>query len=186
MVTKRDLTAALLTEVTSSIVSPILLTDLSFPSASLRLWSGYGDLTFDGDVYTGSGEYGGISPIEETAKTKAAGVNLTLTGIPLSIISLALTEDYQGREAKVYLGALDSSGVLVVDPFLVFQGYMDTMDMTESGETANFSLAVENKLIALERPNRHLWTSARQKLDYPTDKGFDLVTELQDKEVKWK
>ena len=34
----------------------------------------------------------------------ARGATLTLSGVPSDVISLALTEKYQGRQAKLYFG----------------------------------------------------------------------------------
>ena len=180
----RSLTGGLTTEVTASSLTPIFLMEASF-STPLRLWTGIGDLVWDSKTWTGSGDLVGISTIEETAQLKAPAVTFTLSGIPSSLISLALTEDYQGRDCKVYLAALTSSGAVVSDPYLIFQGLMDVMEMTEDGSNALFKLTVENQLVALERSNVHYYTSQRQKLDYSADEGFDLVVSLQDKEVVW-
>ena len=58
-----------------------------------------------------------ISPVEETVEVAARGVNLVRTVIDSSLVSVALTENYQGRSAQVYLGVL-SSGAVVSNPFL--------------------------------------------------------------------
>jgi hypothetical protein len=47
------------------------------------------------------------------------------------------------------------------------------------------TVAIENKLVTLQRPNIRRYTSANHKLRHPTDTFFDFVQALQDKEIAW-
>ena len=181
----RGMTAAMDTAMTAVVKHPILLVKFIFDSADLNLWSGVGEITFNGDVYTGTGALGGISAVEETEQTKAAGLVFSITGIPSSFISTALGEDYQGRTAKLWFGAMDAAGGLVVDPELLFVGRMDVMTIDEDGETATIKVSVENLLVALESTSERRYTPEDQKLDFPDDTGFDQVVALQDVTVTW-
>ena len=71
--------------------------ELAFDSGTTRLWNGYGDLTVASNTYTGSGDLMSISAIEENSEISAKGLNLVLSGILSSLLSLALTENYQNR-----------------------------------------------------------------------------------------
>src|SRR3990167_4009783 len=125
----RTLSAAMVTEVTAAQLKPIFLVDLVFDTDPLYAWSGYGTLSWNGNDYVSAGELLQISAIEETAEIKAAGIQLVLSGVPSSLLSVALGEDYQGRTARLYIGALDASTppAVVVDPASVFVGRMDVM-----------------------------------------------------------
>jgi len=180
----RNLTTAVSNELAASELQPFFAVKLNFDGGDLRLWTGYGDITVASETYTGGGQILGISPIEETVEIAARGVNLTLNGIDSSIVSLALTENYQTRSAKIYLGVI-SSGAVVADPYLVFDGRMDVMTIEDSGETATISMSAESRLIDLERPRLRRYTSDDQKLDHPSDTGLDFVSGLQEKEIAW-
>ena len=104
----RDLTAGAIFEVTNDALTPILLVKLNFDGGALTLWNGVGDLVYSGDTYTGAGDLGGVSTWVETEEIRATGLTFSLSAIPASIISSALTENYQGRSAKVYLGFLNN------------------------------------------------------------------------------
>lgn len=174
------------TEVTAAELSPIILVQAEFDSGDTNLWSGYGNIVFDGDNYTGAGNLLQISSIEETEDIEARGVTITVSGIPSSLISIALSENYQDRPIKIWFGALnESTGALISDPELMFRGRMDTMQITEDGETALIAVRAENNLIALKRPRERRYTSDDQKLDYSTDTFFDQVPALQDDEIVW-
>ncbi len=101
------------------------------------------------------------------------------------MVAIAKDHEYQGRPITVLLGAFDSSGDLVADPTVIFAGFMDTMTIAESGQTSTIAIACENKLIAFERAKERRYTAEDQKIDHPTDKGFEFVTAIVEKEIIW-
>lgn len=180
----RNLTSDVQTQLSASELEPFFAIKLNFDSGALRLWTGYGEITVASETYTGGGQLLNVSPVEETVEVAARGVTLSLNGIDASLITYALTENYQTRSAKVYLGVL-SSGAVVADPYLVFDGRMDVMTIDDNGETANIAMTAESRLIDLERPKLRRYTSDDQKLNHPNDTGFDFVASLQEKEIAW-
>ena len=185
----RALSSAMQAVSTADVVRPIFLVRMVFDSGEtpneLNLWSGVGDLTYDSETYTGVGDLLGISPVTETSDMQASGINVTLTGVKSSLVVIAKDHEYQGRPITVMLGAFDASGDLVADPTVIFAGFMDTMTISESGETSTISIACENKLIAFERAKVRRYTAEDQKIDHPTDKGFEFVTAIVEKEIIW-
>jgi len=83
---------------------PVVLLTGNFESSTLRLWSGYDTLTYDGEEFVGAGNLIGISPLTETSEIRANGVTVSLSGISSSIISLALSENLNGRTITIDLG----------------------------------------------------------------------------------
>lgn len=180
-VSTRNITSALATALSADEIAPFFALDLEFSSGELNLWTGYGDVTINGKTYNGAGNMLSISDIEETSDIKAAGATLQLSGIPSSILSLALNEPYQGRICTVYFGVTSDTTEMTE----IFSGYMDQMNIAESGETSTIELTVENKLVDLEKVKSIRYTSAYQKSKYPNDKGLDFVEDLQDKNLVW-
>ena len=86
------------------VIRPVYFIKLEFPSATTYLNSSDRNITFDSQNYLGAGTIGTMSDIEETSELQANGVKLTLTGIPSTYISIALTTEYQGSSATAYLG----------------------------------------------------------------------------------
>ncbi len=182
----RTISASLSTALQADRVYPLLLVEALFDSGALRLWNGDGALTALGETWTGTGLMLGISPIEETAEIRATGVNISLSGIPSAIVSIALAEDYQGRVARVYVGAFDAStGAVITDPILAFQGSIDTMPISEGGDTATIVVAVESRLIQLEKASLRRYTAQDQKVEFPLDTGLDHVAAIQDVTIVW-
>jgi hypothetical protein len=166
-------------------LQPFFAVEMNFSSGILRLWGGYGDLTIDGNTYTGSADFLQISTIDETSEIRATGISVGLSGIPTSLIAIALTEDYQGRDITLYFGTLDSAGAINDTPYVVFKGRMDLMTMQEYADYCNITITGESRLIDLEIPRAYRYTSEDQKIDYPADKGLEFIADLQNKEIVW-
>jgi hypothetical protein len=203
----RDIFPSILQALEAPEITPFFAVDLMFGSSPLYMWSGYGDFVREdtGNTYLGAGQLLNISTVEETTEIQAVGANFSLSGIPSSFLSLALSEPYQGRECRIYFGVLIDGGLatqgldtittqfgdLIVlqsgtQGFLeIFSGEMDQMNIVESSDTCNISVSAENALIKLARPVVRRLTSTDQKSRYPSDKGLEYVAGLQDKEIFW-
>jgi len=181
----RSLTSGMVSAVTADLVRPILLVQCAFDSGNLNLWNGIGDLTVDSVDYVGAGTLLSVGEISETSELAANGMNLALSGVTEPLISKARDEDYQGRELKVLMGAMDDSNSVIADPVIIFSGFMDTMVINDGAETATIQVSVENRLIECERNRVRRYTSEDQKIDYPNDKGLEFVAEIAEKEITW-
>lgn len=184
----RGLTANVVTEVTKTgadVIYPIFAGKFEFGSGDVRLWEGIGDLTLAGEVYTGASDLVGVSEILETDRVEAAGIKVTLSGVPSSLLAIALDEDYQERAATIWVGFLDSAGAIVADEVVLFAGRMDVMAIREGADTSTIEVALESYLIDGDRARERHLTPEDQKLDYPSDTGFDQVASLQDAQVIW-
>lgn len=162
---------------------PFFGVELGFDSATLRFWNGYQSITVAGEEYIGAGNLLSISTIQENNEIRANGVSIELNGIPSDIISVALSEPYQNREAKIYTGTVSED--LTVQSYLAFSGLMDTMVIAEDGGTARISLALENQLITLERSRELRYTSREQRRLFSGDRGLDFVDNIQDRKIEW-
>lgn len=181
----RNLTAGALAQTTADTMTPILLAELEFPSGFVRVWSGYGNLIWNGNTFIGTGLLGNISPIEETSEIRASGIKLSLSGIPSSLLAVALGEVRQGRSVKVWIAFLDALNAIIPDPYLAFSGRMDVPEILESGETSTISLSAESRLIDLEKPRERRYTDQDQRIRYPDDRGFEFVPSIQEADIRW-
>ena len=202
----RELSLSTIENIDGDIVYPFFATELNFSSKTIRMWTGQGTLVLDnGTEWFGLGQLLNISSIEETSEMAVKGATVGLSGIPSELLSLALSEPYQGRVAKIYFGTfsygslLQQSGsyILQQDGSRInlqegskgfnelFSGYMDQMNIEEGGEASTITMSVENKLIDLERARVGRYTSGYQKSIYPNDLGMDFIEDLQDKQIPW-
>lgn len=165
--------------ITDSEIQPFYAVELLFDSGAVRLWTGYDNKTIGGDTYLGTGDLLSIPNVEEVADMSAKSAEITLSGVATELVSLALQEPYQGRNARILFGVLGQT------PIEVFGGLMDVMTISDSGEASTISLTVESRLVELERIRPFRYTDNSQKLRHPTDDFFSFVPALQDREILW-
>ncbi len=181
----RSLTAQMIAAADGEVIRDFNLLELQFSTSTVRLWNGFGDLQWNNETWTGAGNLLGISQIQESTGVEALGIRVELSGVNQAIVTLAVNEDYQGRPATLYLGQFDEDGDIIPDPVPIFGGYMDVMTIESAGEASTISIAIENKMIAFERPYVRRYTDEDQKIEHPTDKGFEFVAAIQDLELVW-
>ena len=205
----RTLDASIISALSSGDIEPFFAFKMEFDTTTLLLYTGLGTITIGSDTYTGVGSLLSFTDVEESADIGAKKVTITLSGIPSTNLSLALTEPYQGREVSILFGIRNANVVYLIDEngdFILteqgglidvtdstepnasstlFVGYIDQMDITEGPETSSISVVLESKLLELERSRVLRYTSAIQKALYTGDKGFDFVDELQGQTFNW-
>jgi hypothetical protein len=204
----RELTQSIINNLEAAEVQPLFAVELYFDTQTLYMWTGIGDLVFNNITYVGTGQFLEISELRETAEISAKGATVSLSGIPSNLISLAISEPYQGRKCKILFGLIDANRQFLkledgsfllaedgsridvsqgaVSPVVeVFNGYIDQMVINEGADTSNITISVESRLIDLERARIFRFNDQNQKARYPTDRGFEFVEDLQDKKFNW-
>ena len=181
----RNLHSDFSTAVQADEIHPIQLVKVNTSGGDVLVWTGIGDLVYDGDTYIGVGTLASVSQISERTDLSANGVSFTLSGIPSALISTALGQIQQGRLCQVWMGLLNTSGDLVSDPYELFAGFSDVTVITEQAETSTISIQAENRLVDLERPRIRRYTDEDQKSDTAnaSDIGFEFIPSLQDKVI---
>lgn len=180
----RGLSPAALALVQSEIVSRTVAVELQFPGGIVR-WNGtQRDMNIAGNTFLGIGTLGSISLIEEGAELRAYGLTVQVSAIPRDMVSLALSQNYSGKPATVWEVPLADSGEPAANPFVIFRGRMDQMDISV-GSTATVTVRLENRLADWERPRIRRYTDADQKTRFPNDQGFRFVSVTTDKELIW-
>jgi hypothetical protein len=176
----RTIPSAILTALAQPEVEPFYAVEFLFDTAPVRLWTGYGDRTIDGEIYLGAGSLLNISGLEEAGDMSAKGVSVTLSSLPASLISLAWQEPFMRRKARILFGVQN------VDDFVeVFSGYMNEMPIEDAADGGTISVLIDSKLVETERSRDIRYTHESQQTLYPGDTFFSYVADLADKEVMW-
>jgi hypothetical protein len=178
----RTVPSSILTALAQPEIEPFYAVELDLDSGPLRIWTGYGDRTIDGSTYTGGGDLIGIEGLEEVADLSAKMVTLTLSGMPASVVALALQEPYQRRRVRILWS------LATVDPadFVeVFSGSLNQMTIEDSPDTGTISVTVDSRLVELEGASNYRYTSESHKSRHATDTFWDFVAQIQDKGVRF-
>ena len=76
----------------------------------MQIWTGLGNLSLDGNTYTGAGDLLGISSVGESIDISARGATITLSGIPQNILADADAEEMEAKRREITL-AIEAANV---------------------------------------------------------------------------
>lgn len=177
----RGLHSSTATALEQPVVYALNLVYMNFPGGALRLHTGYGTISFGGNDFTGAGNLGQISEIEETTDLRAAGISLALSGVPSELLSKVLSENIRNRDIKIWFCTCDDQMQIVGTAILVFDGKMDTMAIDDQGQTSSIQVTAESRLIDLARPRTQVYTDEFQRTIDATDNGLEYLADLANK-----
>lgn len=193
----RNLTEDQIEQLTSEIVRPIYAVLIDLPDATSNstithaFWTGDFDDTIgaDGQSYNfiGAGNLLSISEGSETSDLSANGLSISLLATT-DIITVLRDKEYQGMQVRAFVGTiLENYHVSNLTPtiFKFFDGFADQLLFSMSENSCIVTLKAENKLVRLSKSSGRYYTQEDQIAEYPDDKGFEYMNNLQDREVLW-
>jgi hypothetical protein len=188
-VAERDLTAGVLSAITSPVIRPVVFFEGEYVSggspAFLRLFTGIGMLSWDGKTWIGGRDLLSISAIRESMSLEAIGFSVKMSGLPADKLSIALQSMRKNKPGKLWLGFFDATNTLIADPYPLRRGRFDMAPIARDGATMTIEARYEGPLARLLIPNERRYTHEDAQLRRPGDKGFDQVPELQDSQDIW-
>lgn len=148
-------------------------------------WNGYGQLTWDSHVWSGSGNVISISATEETDIVQATGVVVQLTGADSTLVEAVRNYVVFGKQGVCYFGLMDANGSLIGDPCAIFTGLVDRCEIVEQDpQKPTINIALENQMIQLERSAGWRYTHEHQILLHG-DTSLKHMAALQDMDLQW-
>lgn len=174
----RDLTAEFITHLTAARNRPAFFYEGVFVGFTLQLWSGIGSIVWDGKTWLGNGWLQPFKGIEESDDLGSTGMEITLAGVPQSLISTMLGSAMQNANGKLWFGFIDDAGDVVDAPYLMFHGRLDVPTIDDKADGPIIQISYESKLIDLDRSQEFRYTPESHKIFNPTDRGFEYTAQL--------
>ena len=171
--------------IAADIASLFFAVHLVYDDETVYLWSGAEPLTIAGNEHIGAANVVKINVPAERNEVAASGIEIYINGVPNENIADALSGEYKGRPALLYLGTYNADGEPIID--LMFAGEMDTHTIVDGRETANIEISVQNRLVRLTRPAPDRYTQAQQHQRFPGDRSFEFINALQNQSrtIRW-
>lgn len=184
----RDVTPAVLAALQAGTVRPVVFFEGQFHNDTVRTWTGERDVDWNGHTWLGRGGFISFGPVEETTGPESTGTSVTLSGVPIEYVTLALSENgaRQGQPGKMWLGFLDETGAIIADPSEYFRGRLDVPEIDDAGSSCTITITYESLLVDLMRPRAWRYTDRDQRRIDPDDRGFRFVASIQEQPLVWR
>ena len=186
MTADRDIAAAVDSILDDPVVVPVVFLSLAFDSGTLYLHTDLGDITTLGQTWTGVGDLGSISGIEESIKYTPFTVSMRLSGLDSDVLDEALGENYFEREATVYLGFRDViTGDLKAAPDEMSLSYIDIMQIVDDSGAIAIELSAESEISDWDEAPLEYYTDTQLQEDYPGDLLLQYLPQMKEAKIIW-
>jgi len=185
MATRTGITTPIANRLADSHQSIFLALKAEFDTEDILVWTGNDDLVINSETYIGAGTLLTISGVEEGREVRSEGISISLSGMDKTVLSYALTENYQNRPISLFLGFLMGGSNEVAGTITIFKGRMTNLTVNDTTQGATINVDAESRLVDLERPSNFRYTAESQEFLFSGDTGFNRMQQLIDKQVTW-
>lgn len=167
-----------------------LAVDFDFTSGHVRLWTGFGTITINGQSYLGMGDLARVSQTVDRTNLTVERKTYQLAGAAVdpALVSETDIDASFGRSVVEYLGFLNHDTHQLLDvPEVNFEGEISNMRRVD-GDQPMIECNADNRLVLLDQPDGWRFTHEHQLEFYPAtplDLGFNQMPTLDTKEVLW-
>lgn len=179
----RDISASNLAEIDASHLHSVLMVHLAFDTP-VYTHSGIGNIVFDGNTYTGVGDFGSITEANESEVLGPSSLTLTLSGIDSNLISEAQEAGRYKDAVTIYEGYRQDDGTLVDDPWTVWKGWFEYASI-QVGVKADISILCHHDLSILDEKDGSRFSAEDQERRYSGDTFFQYVTDQEGLKLNW-
>ena len=183
----RGLTSAVKTELATGVIDPVLLVLINFGTPQYLTNAGF-DITSSvsgsSQTYSAGGHFKGITQVSETNAPTKNSLQMSLSGVDQTFISIALSENIINDEVKIWRGFLDNNNALISAPFLLFYGTIDEYKVVDTTETAKLILNITSHWGQFSRQTGRTTTDNSQQRFFSGDKGMEFAS-LTVRDLKW-
>ena len=183
----RGLSSSVKTELATGVIDPVLLVEIEF-GTPVYLTNAPFDITSSvsgsSRTYITNGHLKNISGVNETNKPTKNSLQITLSGVDQTYVSIALSENIINAEVYIYRGFLDANNALIADPFLLFFGTVDEYRITDNTTTANLVLNLTSHWGNFQKTSGRVTTDNSQQRFFSGDKGMEFAA-LTVRDINW-
>lgn len=152
----------------------------------LRVWGGWGPITFDGRSFEPIGDRGLAQVLGGALGSGAQNITLTLSGIEPATLELLDASEISSAPSVLWRLIFDQTGNTLLDFEVWARGRLDTLETDEEiGGIAAIKAELETAAKGLGRRGARMRSDADQRLIDPADGFFKNVSYAGEKTLYW-
>lgn len=179
----RGLSATNQAQVDAAHLHEVILVRLDFDTP-VFVHSGYGEITYDSNVYIGVGHLGSIDQARESEALGPSPITLNLSGIPTTYIAEALDSGNLYDTVTIYQGYRQDDGTLYDTPWLLWRGWYE-YGAVRVGEDGAVSITCQHDLSQLDEKDGGRYSDEDQQSAYTGDVGLEFASDSGSVTLLW-
>ena len=181
--TARGVSSDVLAEINSAQSKPCYLIEARFDTAdggTVYFTDAHKSVVWGGHTYVALGHALAFDQLEESADLRVTRARMQLSAVDQTWAAYFLTVQYIGRLLIVYKAFFNTSDAVIVDPFSVITGPMDSPVWDDDPSAGSSVITVEVTSLGadIERPAGRHTNVAEQQIWFPTDTGFKNAAQI--------
>jgi hypothetical protein len=181
----RNCTTTVLDALLAPLIRPALFVQATFANETIYVWSGRGNIEWNGQTWIGTGSLLNISTVEESSTVEAKGISISLSGIDNTLLQECMSEFQVSLPVYVYFGLFDANNNLLPNPILSFAGRTDQPTVDMDVQTSTITIACESLLLDMNVPVPYRFDAPTQLIFFPNDLAFSFVNSIQNIPIYW-
>lgn len=162
-----------------------LFVAIEHPDGTAYFTTGVGSRSWNGQTWSGVGQFGSITPIKHTSEISIQDIKFSLSGVDMDIVN-GLSDDVRNLSGEVWLYCLNYDDSVVPDPYQIVDSSLDYQTFIVDGDgKCTVEITAHSGFYTLSRAMQEAWTPENQKALFPTDTGLDMVPSLQNQNLQW-
>ena len=166
----------------SDSVNTCHLIEFKLPNPQYLTDNGF-NLVYGAKTYQANGYLLGIDAPKESKDLRVNSLNIDLTAVNQTFISLFLNGQWINRQVIIRRAVLSDSGS-ILDAFIIFDGQITEFEVNEQDDTAEMSLQVASHWADFERTNGRITNNNSQQFHFSGDLGFQYAANSI-RDIKW-
>lgn len=171
----------------------VVFVTFEFGTGTYGLWTGLGEISYNGIVYKAGASILDVSNIENNADGSVSELTITLNTDPGKIITSDILiqlydEDWHMRPVTIQTGLIDPDTQALIGVQTFFRGRIEEAPYEEGLDGANIKARCVSRSIELSKAGNLYRNSSTQKRFDPTDTGLNGIGTLNgavNKDIKW-
>lgn len=125
-----------------------------------------------------------ISSVTESGALKVNNLNIQLSGVEQSYISIFLQQNYMDRRARIWRAVIDASNEVVGSPFLYFDGRIVGFDIEDDKKDSVIDIEIASHWRDFEKIVNRKTNHNSQQIHFAGDMGFEFASKMV-KDLRW-
>lgn len=180
----RSLHADVLTEIAKDSFTTCLLVEFSLLSTVHRLTDASHDLVYNSNTYSASDYFLDFDSVNESSEVRVGSVSMMLSSIGSTHTNELSSGQYIGKQFLAYRAFLDSSGAIIGDPILIYDGRVDGYSISDSGDSSTITVSIASHWSDFGKKSGRKTNPNSQKLHFSSDEGFEFSA-MSVTDIKW-
>ena len=179
----RSLNASVIAEIAKDSVSMCHLIYMGLSTAQYLTDAAF-DVDYSSNTYTSSSYFMNFDTVEESSDVRVGSLNIDISSVSQAFTSIFLTYPYIGKQVIIRRAFLDSSGSIIGEPVIIYDGRIDGFDLNETETDSLISVSVASHWSDFEKKSGRYTNTNSQELFFTGDKGFEFAANTV-KDLKW-